>query len=345
VRACRLNLLMVRWWTWSCARRRWVNVQHGSILAGALGHPALRALTTERNGNSKSNGNSGKLFLLTRGLHISQRVKEVIGAPDEPAAVASALAGLMWARLGSDMPTSLSNFGLYQMLACSSGVRVAMDGAGTMERAAQRAIRFFYDELVDDSGKRACVLARVYRTQPFATLPPDVKAFASRMLPDGDPHPGLRCLTLLATHGERPSWNERRRSIGHQAIPLLDAAVVERAPMIAAMIRAFGLDIAAAVAPDTGLTRDLEGKTYGVFHVADADESPHIPAKDFVRQHSVRSVIGFGGSLPDGDLFATLLFTRTTVDRPTAERFRTVALDMKSRFHSFDATEVFETAS
>ena len=88
----------------------------------------------------------------------------------------------------------------------------------------------------------------------------------------------------------------------------------------------------------------MSGKTYGVFHVRDANGSPYIPAQDFVTQYGIQSVVGFGGSLPDGDLFATLLFCRVTVDAAAADRFRTVALDLKSRFFSFQPDEIFEPA-
>jgi hypothetical protein len=50
-------------------------------------------------------------------------------------------------------------------------------------------------------------------------------------------------------------------------------------------------------------------------------------------------VIGCGGSLRDGDLFAVLLFTRLRLTQDVADRFRTIALDIKSSlfFHPDDA--------
>lgn len=54
--------------------------------------------------------------------------------------------------------------------------------------------------------------------------------------------------------------------------------------------------------------RDLRGKTYGVFHVAEARESAYVPAQaDFVVPYGIRSVVGFGGPLATGDLFAVIL--------------------------------------
>jgi two-component system, NtrC family, sensor kinase len=243
------------------------------------------------------------------------------------------------------MPIPLDDFGLHQMLTCSNGMRAAMRDARTLEAAARKASRFLYEELSGEGNKRACALVRVYKTHPFSDLEPALQQVARRMLPGAKPFPKLRCLTLLATTGDEPAWNDRRESVGHQAIPLPEPAVVERAPMVAALIRAFGIDVAAAVAPDPDLTRDLVGKTYGVFHVKDAKGSPSIPAQDFVDAHGIRSVVGFGGSLSTGDLFATLLFTRIDVDAAAADRFRTIALDMKSRFFSFQPSETFDASA
>jgi hypothetical protein len=67
-----------------------------------------------------------------------------------------------------------------------------------------------------------------------------------------------------------------------------------------------------------------------VFHVAEALGSPFVPAQDpFVKRHGVRSVLGFGGMLPTGDLFTVILFTRVPVPRATAELFKPLALSTK----------------
>jgi hypothetical protein len=61
-----------------------------------------------------------------------------------------------------------------------------------------------------------------------------------------------------------------------------------------------------------------------------AASSPFIPAqKDFVLPYKVASVLGFGGLLPDGDLFAVIIFSRVAIPASTAEMFRTIALNLK----------------
>jgi hypothetical protein len=88
---------------------------------------------------------------------------------------------------------------------------------------------------------------------------------------------------------------------------------------------------------------DLGGKTYGVFHVEEALGSALIPAQnEFVVPFGVRSVVGFGGGLRSGDIFAVILFTRVPVGRDAADRFRSLALDVKTAFFDFDETAVFE---
>ena len=177
------------------------------------------------------------------------------------------------------------------------------------------------------------MLVRFYKTHPYGALRPELQAFARRALDahaESAPGAAMKCLTLLSTVGAEPEWNDRRRSAGHQAIPLPSAEVLERAPMIAQLVRAFGVEPGALVRPSPGLMRELAGKTYGVFHVAEAAESPYIPAQDFVARHGIRSVLGFGGPLPTGDIFAVILFSRAPVPEDAADRFRSLALDLKS---------------
>lgn len=240
------------------------------------------------------------------------------------------------------MPADLENFDLQQMLRCGLGLRRATNGAPTMEDALARVCRFLYEELQDRNGNRACALVRAYKTHPYGDLEPDLQKFARRLMGGGAPAPSMKCLTLMATAGDRPDWNDRRRSAGHQAIPLPRPDIVEKAPMIAQLIRQFGLDLAQVVTASHEVVRDMEGRTYGVFFVEDANGSPYIPAQEeFVRPHGIRSVIGYGGALRGGDLFAVILFTRVLVAQDVADRFRTIALDVKSSLFFHGESAVF----
>ena len=224
--------------------------------------------------------------------------------------------------VGSDM-YDLNAFGLSDLVRLSAALR-APAGAESMEGAARAIVRHLYDNLLDkETGERSGVLVRFYKTHPYDALPADLRAFADRSAPA--PGGDVSCLTLLATAGTEDEWNDRRRSRDHQALPLPTPETVGRSPMIAQLVMELGVDVGSVVRPSPLLV-ERGARTYNVFHVAEAAGSPYVPAQDFVRDHGVRSVLGFGGLLPDGNLYAVILFSRTPVAREVAEQFSTVAL-------------------
>lgn len=249
------------------------------------------------------------------------------------------------------MPTDLRSFGLTEMVRCSVALRHAAAGAQSMEDAATRICRYLYAEFGAMSsaagaseriGGGDCALVRLYKTHPYARLDPALRRFADKAMGDAKARPGLRCLTLLASAGDEPEWNDRHTSRSHRAIPLPSPRIVEQAPMVAQLIRQFGLDLADIVSPSEEFVREMAGRSYGVFHVEHALGSPFIPAQEeFVRRFGIRSVVGFGGSLRSGDIFATILFSRVEITAEVAERFRTIALDVKSALFNFDEDQVF----
>lgn len=211
-----------------------------------------------------------------------------------------------------------------------------------MEEAASRIVHRLRSELLSSSGKPDCVLARTFITVPYRRLPDDLKVFAARILPEIVDTPDVKCLTLLATAGDEAAWNDRRASQGHQALPLPSAASIARSPMISQLIRQLGVEIGALLTPSSEMMVDTAQHTFNVFHVADAIGSPHIPAQQqFVVPYGVKSVLGFGGLLPPGDLFATILFTRVRVPREVAERFKTLALNVKVALLPFAGVRTF----
>lgn len=243
------------------------------------------------------------------------------------------------------MQIDFTEFGLTEMLRCSAEVRKAAEGASTMEAAADRICRTLHEGLLTPDGARACALVRCYKTHQFRKLEPELQQFAQRLLGPKVPDGAMRCLTLLATCGDEDAWNSRERSVGHQAIPLPSAEIVEKAPMIAQLIREMGLSLTDVIKPTKDLVRELAGKTYGVFYVAEAPGSPYIPAQtEFVHKFGIRSVVGCGGMLPSGDLFAVILFSRVPLTSTTADRFRNVALDIKSAFFRYRDNQIFRRA-
>ncbi|MHC4065145.1 MAG: hypothetical protein ACYSUQ_06630 [Planctomycetota bacterium] len=216
-------------------------------------------------------------------------------------------------------------------------------GCSNMEVAADKIVRFLYDQSsAANGGPKACALVRFYKTHPFAQLPPDLQEFAEGLAGDYLPTPSMKCLTLLASAGDKPEWNDRASSQGHKAIPLPSPQAVEKIPMVAQLVKQFGLEISTILQPDANVLLDAEQKTLNVFHIPEAAGSPYIPAQtDFVQPLKIRSVVGFGSLLPSGDLFAVILFCRVNVSRDTADRLTTLALNVKETVLPFDGKTVF----
>jgi hypothetical protein len=113
--------------------------------------------------------------------------------------------------------------------------------------------------------------------------------------------------------------------------------------MIERLVRDFGLVPADLVESSATGVRRRRGRNYGIFHVDEALGSPVIPAQEtFVRRHGIRSVVGFGGSLSTGDVFAVVLFCRVHVPLAVAEQFRALALHVKSALFAFADRDAFD---
>lgn len=232
------------------------------------------------------------------------------------------------------MNFDLSDFSLIDMLKCGRGLRQAAAEAMTVSESAQAIVEYLYKECGHPSAARSCALIRFYKTYSLGDLEPRLQAFAKAQLPGSDASSRMKCLTLVATIGQESQWCDPRQSVGHQAIPLPSAQIVEGAPMIAQLIREMGLDITDVVSPDEELIHESAGKSYNVFHVEQALRSPYIPAQDgFVKRYGVRSVLGFGGLVGEGDFFAVIMFSRGPIPAAAAARFRNIALDVKAMIH------------
>ena len=240
------------------------------------------------------------------------------------------------------MTYDLTKFDLGDMLKCSLRLRETVAGAATLEESAQRTCRFLYDELHSANTPRACALVRCYKTHSFGALEPDLQNFARGILGDETARPTMKCLTLMATVGQVPTWNSRQLSRKHRAIPLPSPEIVAKAPMISQLLKELGVELSSVLQPSSEIVKELAGKRHGVFHVEDALGSPYIPAQEeFVVPYGIRSVLGFGGLLFNGDLFAVILFSTVHVPATAADRFRTLALDVKSAFSRFSDADVF----
>lgn len=223
-------------------------------------------------------------------------------------------------------------------------IRGAARGARSMEQVAQRVVETLYQEVRSTDGG-ALALVRFFKTHPYADLPAEIRSFADGLIPEVDKPAWLRCLTLLATTGDLPDWRARRSSTGHQAIPLASEEMVRGAPMISQLILQFGIPISAIVGPPNQILV-TSTKTFGIFHVADALGSPHIPAQaEFVEPHAIKSVVGFGGLLPSGDLWSVIMFSKVRISREVAESFQPIASSLTVALIPVATGKIFSSES
>lgn len=151
---------------------------------------------------------------------------------------------------------SLSSFTLSEVTHCGAALRALGAGASTMEEVANRLVRCLHDGLVDErTHEKTLALVRFYKTHPFGALDDGLREFATKILGDAPASPDMKCLTLLASAGDLPEWSSRTASVGHRAIPLPSEQFIDRFPMIAHLIRQFGLTVASLIEPETDLVR------------------------------------------------------------------------------------------
>ena len=224
------------------------------------------------------------------------------------------------------------------MIKCGIDIRSLGKHAKSMEDAANEVVSYFYENFIDkQSSEKSCALVRLFKTHDVDKLPPSLQDFAKNMLHKKPESESYKCLTLLASDGVEEAWKDRRKSVGHQAIPLPSKEVFNRIPMMRNLIKQMGLDVETVIKPDPDLLADLLHKTYNVFYVPDAVDSPYIPAQDdFVKKYGIKSVLGLGSLLPSGNVFIVIVFSKVKVDRYTANLFNALALNIKMLLMPFE---------
>jgi len=237
----------------------------------------------------------------------------------------------------------LEKMTLRDMSECGLALRDLGNKANSMEDAGNNIIQYLYENLISKkSGANSCVLIRFFKTHPYGELTPELQEYARGLLGNNLFDHSLKCLTLLATAGELPEWNSRHQSRRHQVFPLGSEEAIARAPMIFQLIQQLGLNPGTVVKPDQNFFTDLEQRMYNVFYVPDALDSPYIPSQtSFVIPFKVKSVVGFGGLLPSGNMFAIVMFLKVTIPRVTIDLLRPLALNVKMAILPFDNDRIF----
>lgn len=208
-----------------------------------------------------------------------------------------------------------------------AGIQAALGDALASPSSLESASRAWLDAVYEPLAE-ALVLARVFAILPRSALPAPEGEHADRVAGAAGQALDGRApvLTLLATRGTRPEWNDRRRSQLHLALPLVSSALVEASPMIASLLDDMGVRLTSVSWGPRLVSTATEVAEHPTLYVADALTSTDsrgrlkIPAREFVAAHDVKTVFGVGGSLGGGTLFAMVLFARQHVTRAVAEQ-------------------------
>ena len=211
--------------------------------------------------------------------------------------------------------------------AFSEALAPALGNAASLASGAQDFADRFFEAFRD-----LTVLVRVFVTVAAKDLPPDDRLLLRRVATDqqleitGDD----TMLALVGTHGIDAAWNDRKTSRDHRVIPLLSKALVDEAPMISGLLGQLGFSNADTRADWQYLKRASDGS--GMFFVGDARTATDargrsiIPAADFVRRHSVKTVFGFGEIIrQQRSLLAMVVFCNRAILREDAMRFAPLA--------------------
>ena len=114
--------------------------------------------------------------------------------------------------------------------------------------------------------------------------------------------------------------------------------------MVYQLIRQLGLDESDVVRPHPNLFQTRGGDPGGVFYVPEAAGSEYVPAqRDFVEPFGIRSVVGFGGVLPSGYVFAVVMFARVPVSPETAEAFTSLTFATQLALLPFVEGRLFDS--
>lgn len=237
----------------------------------------------------------------------------------------------------------LINFSIGDMTKCGQGIRNLCASTDSMEEAANQIVHYLYTHLVDgETGGNALSLARFFKTHDYQSLDPELRDFAAGVMDKDAFTPDMKCLTLLASAGEEEAWNSRENSDGHKAIPLPSEDIVLRFPMISNLVKQLGLNLNMVLNPDPSCLSDLEEETFNVFYVPEAKGSAYIPAQEeFVVPYDIKSVLGFGGILPSGNLFAVIMFSRIRIPQKVADLFKPLTLSVKMAVMEHDGEKIF----
>ena len=173
------------------------------------------------------------------------------------------------------------------------------------------------------------ILTRVYINFPYEIIPQKNQEFVDNLAKSVEVFDKVNnqtpILSLMGTYGKLENWRSRHLSKGHVGIPLISTDFITNIPMMARLLSDLKVDIEGLNQQDKKITSDVFGKFQGMFFIDDAavDEDEQgrkiIAAQDFVEEHNIKSVFGFGGQASmDGSYCVVVVFTDTELTNQKA---------------------------
>ncbi len=198
--------------------------------------------------------------------------------------------------------------------------------ARSLDEAAQELAAALHTQFSE-----SVVLARVFLTVPFDSLPQANQQFVSKLAESagagGQVKGDTLVLSLLGTHGQEADWQDRRKSKGHMGIPLISSAFVDAIPMISRLLKELGVPLEWVDSRDSEILQKTVGRSAGLFFVDNAGQAKDhqgrniIASQEFVSTHQVKSVFGTGGVYSGNQVLIIVLFCRDQFARAVGELF------------------------
>ncbi len=232
----------------------------------------------------------------------------------------------------------MSTFGSYSVAQLGS-LRAELKELGSACSNLREAGGIVLDRLFAEFGD-SLVLARLFGTVPFAFLPEREQGFARRIAEQrslsAELTPDTIVVTLLASRGRRPEWNDPSSSRRRLAIPILNESSFDAIPLIGRLLSDTKLGEAWSRKQETLARIETAGGMSQLLHVSDArtmrssDGRPAVPDQDFVADNGVRTVLVLGGSYLNGCVIALILFTTELLTEEQSAKFTPLVNTIKS---------------
>lgn len=223
----------------------------------------------------------------------------------------------------------LDAFKLEDMILCGADIRQIGLESRCVEEAAEKVVKHLYENLLDEEGKSALALVRLYKTMRFGELDSNLRTVARQSF--GSEQGSF--LTLMATVGMMDSWNDRRKTERHQLIPSNDETQMMQHVPILAHLR-LQLEMGSSWRPlDESLLKyvmEPEQKRFNVFFVPNINDYSSPEREALIESCGVRSMLAYGAMLSPGSFFGVVLYSRIVLPKNSAEMFSPLALSTKN---------------